>query len=314
LPERMPDGREWPKISIVTPSFNQGQYLEETIRSVLLQGYPNLQYIVMDGGSTDDSPAIIQRYSAWLDRFKIARDGGQTDALNQGFATSDGLLLTFLNSDDLLEKGALARVAEACVVGTKGSISMCVLAGYVQHFSESGNGALGMNESFGAFGAWVDGSAAIHQPGTFWTYDLWQEAGPFPLSMHYAFDRFFFAAIAAFEPTFIHLPNGIARFRVHSESKSVTAQQMFAREWKKNVPDLLRRAPRRAIARAGKAIRDWRALDVAGSLLSDRSALSGAVSALSAVISHPSILRSRPFWGAMRLFLGAKRSRDESKI
>jgi cellulose synthase/poly-beta-1,6-N-acetylglucosamine synthase-like glycosyltransferase len=83
-PPSMADGKDWERITIVTPSFNQGAFIEETIRSVLLQGYPNLEYIVMDGGSTDNSVQIIKKYSPWLNYWVSEPDGGQSDAINRG--------------------------------------------------------------------------------------------------------------------------------------------------------------------------------------------------------------------------------------
>jgi hypothetical protein len=103
----------WPRISIVTPSYNQGRFIEETIRSVLLQGYPNLEYIVMDGGSTDESPAVIQKYAAWIDYWVSQPDKGQSDAISQGFARATGDVIAWLNSDDLYLPGALAAVGTA---------------------------------------------------------------------------------------------------------------------------------------------------------------------------------------------------------
>lgn len=100
LPETMPDGRPWSRITIVTPSYNQGQFIEETIRSVLLQGYPNLEYFIFDGGSTDESVEIIRKYEPWLSYWVSERDKGQSDAINKGFARSTGEILAWLNSDD----------------------------------------------------------------------------------------------------------------------------------------------------------------------------------------------------------------------
>ncbi len=103
-----PAGREWPRITIVTPSFNQGAFIEETIRSVLLQGYPDLEYIVMDGGSTDHSGEIIEKYSSWLSYWVSEPDGGQSNAINRGLMMGSGTFATWINSDDMLCRNALA--------------------------------------------------------------------------------------------------------------------------------------------------------------------------------------------------------------
>src|SRR5881394_195745 len=100
-----------PKISIVTPSFNQGQFLEETILSVLDQNYPDLEYVVIDGGSTDGSADIIRRYASRLSSWCSERDEGQSHAIAKGFARCSGEILGWLNSDDVLLPGALAEVA-----------------------------------------------------------------------------------------------------------------------------------------------------------------------------------------------------------
>jgi len=101
----------WPRISIVTPSYNQGKYLEETIRSVLLQDYPNLEYIVIDGGSTDMSVEIIEKYSPWLTYWVSEKDRGQGHAINKGFERCTGDIITFLSSDDMYLPGAFASMA-----------------------------------------------------------------------------------------------------------------------------------------------------------------------------------------------------------
>lgn len=115
LPPTMPDGKPWPKISIVTPSYNQGQFIEETIRSVLLQNYPNLEYFIIDGKSTDESVEIIKKYEPWLTYWVSEKDRGQSDALMKGFRLATGELYAWLNSDDYYLPVALKVFAEAYV-------------------------------------------------------------------------------------------------------------------------------------------------------------------------------------------------------
>jgi len=115
LLDTMPDGSPWPRVSIVTPSFNQGQFIEETIRSVLLQGYPNLEYTIIDGGSTDGSTDVIRKYEQWLAYWVSEPDRGQAHAINKGWERAHGEILAYLNSDDLLAPGALRCVAETCL-------------------------------------------------------------------------------------------------------------------------------------------------------------------------------------------------------
>jgi glycosyltransferase involved in cell wall biosynthesis len=107
LPQRMADGSEWPRISIVTPSYNQGQFIEETIRSVLLQGYPNIEYIIIDGGSNDNSLEIIKKYEQHLTYWISEQDQGQSHAINKGWQKSTGDYLAWMNSDDCYLANAL---------------------------------------------------------------------------------------------------------------------------------------------------------------------------------------------------------------
>lgn len=135
LPDQMPDGNPWPRISIVTPSYNQGQFIEETIRSVLLQGYPDLEYIVMDGGSTDGTVEIIKRYERWIAHWVSERDGGQAQAINKGFGIASGIVFAWINSDDYYFPDSFYVVAEKYVANGNDKI----LIGYGDVIDYQGN-------------------------------------------------------------------------------------------------------------------------------------------------------------------------------
>src|SRR5262245_35427784 len=111
LAEAMPDGSPWPRVTVVTPSFNQARFVEATLRSILLQGYPNLELLVMDGGSKDGSVEIIKKYEPWLTHWVSEPDGGQSAAINRGLRRGSGAFATWINSDDMLERNALTNHA-----------------------------------------------------------------------------------------------------------------------------------------------------------------------------------------------------------
>jgi glycosyltransferase involved in cell wall biosynthesis len=133
LPETTPDGQKWPRITVITPSFNQGRFIEETIRSILLQGYPNLEYFILDGGSTDNSVEVIKKYSPWISFWVSERDSGQSAAINRGLRIGSGQYATWICSDDLLCKNAFTNHFQ-----TKAFAADVIYIGDCIHIDEAG--------------------------------------------------------------------------------------------------------------------------------------------------------------------------------
>ena len=180
-----PEPRAWPRISVVTVSFQQARFLEACLRSVLDQGYPDLEYIVVDGGSTDGSRAILERYRGRISRLVIEPDGGQSEALNKGLSLATGDILTWVCSDDCLEPGALFAVARAFAASgadmVAGGCRLLEEDGATAGIHHSGFVA-GLTQplSFGDLasfaGAWQRG-LYFYQPEVFFTRDIWERAG-----------------------------------------------------------------------------------------------------------------------------------------
>ncbi|HUO85570.1 MAG TPA: glycosyltransferase family 2 protein, partial [Thermoanaerobaculia bacterium] len=169
-----------PKMTIVTPSFNQGEYLEETIRSVLDQGYPDLEYFVVDGGSTDGSVDVIRRYADRIDWWVSEPDAGQTAAINKGFARASGEIVAWLNSDDTYLPGALETVARLFERHRPGMVH-----GAVRLFGEGREPGEGppREASRGRFLA-----GAVIQPSSFFSRNVFDEQGLLDASLHFTMD------------------------------------------------------------------------------------------------------------------------------
>ncbi len=230
LPEVMPSGRPWPKISIVTVSFNHGQFIEETIRSVLGQGYPNLEYIVIDGGSTDETRSILSRYDSELSYWVSEPDSGQSNALNKGFSRATGDILAWLNSDDRYLPHTLARVAIAfetyqtdIVVGGCQLIQDYRDTPYKTHRSKFPVGQkvpLPLEDLLDIENCWHRGEF-FYQPEVFWTQDLWQRSGgQLDEGLFYSMDYDLWVRMAQQGATLVHSPDALALYRVHSDQKT----------------------------------------------------------------------------------------------
>lgn len=217
-----------PLVSIITPSYNQAQYLEETIRSVLGQDYQNLEYIIIDGGSNDGSPEIIQRYSDRLAYWVSETDQGQTDAINKGFARASGQILAWINSDDTYLPNAVSEAVE--FLGTYPQAGL--VYGDANLIDSNG-------EVIGKFPARQTdytrlrrGYVHIPQQAAFFRADVWRQVGPLDPSFYFAMDYDLWVRISRSAPIYYH-PRLWANFRLHGSGKSVVED---SRCW----PEMLR--------------------------------------------------------------------------
>lgn len=217
-------------MSIITPSFNQGEYLEETIRSVLLQRYPNLEYLIIDGGSSDNSIEIIRKYEPWLAYWVSEPDQGQADAINKGMRRSTGEYLGWLNSDDLLYPSAIRWVVEVF----RDDKDTELIYGDVEQGQTGQHGAkllLGEQLEFGTMLRTL--RVPIPQQGSLWRRSVIERIGPLDPRWQVVLDREFFTR-AAERCCIRYRPGALGFFRNHEQSKSISQK----RRWLTELPQM----------------------------------------------------------------------------
>jgi glycosyltransferase involved in cell wall biosynthesis len=221
------------KISIITPSYNQGQFIEETIISVLDQKYPNLEYIIIDGGSTDNSVSIIKKYERFLKFWVSEPDNGQTHAINKGLKYCTGSIFNWLNSDDYLEPHSLHRINEAF-----SDINVQMVAGVVRNFSDT-NEEFIQNQKLSADGlmCWKEGVKFV-QPGVWLRKELIEMCGGIDEQYHYSFDWDLYIRYLYFFPVVSEIPDLLVHFRLHEQSKTQSLIERFETEQRKIIEKL----------------------------------------------------------------------------
>jgi len=232
----------WPKISVITPSYNQGEYIEETIRSVLLQGYPNLEYIIIDGGSTDNTVEIIKKYEPWLSYWVSEKDEGQADAINKGFNIATGEVESYLNSDDLYLPGTLFKVAETFRnQQTKWVTAAC------NYFEDDIKNPISVNiPKQTSFKDYILLEQNNPQPSTFWLSSARKEVG-FDKDYFFCIDFAFFCKLIDRYGFPEICDDTWSAFRKHSEAKSsrfkytrLKEVEEITKKWSKNFSILTR--------------------------------------------------------------------------
>jgi glycosyltransferase involved in cell wall biosynthesis len=255
VPAALPSGRPWPKISVVTVTLNQGAYLEQTLRSVLLQGYPNLEYIVIDGGSTDNTPTILKRYREELAQCVTGKDKGQADALNKGFRLATGDIMTWLNSDDYYQPWTLWRVAIAfdtygadIVAGGCALVKGDVNRPFRIHHNAMPFGRvvpLPLDRLLDIDGSWQKGDF-FYQPEVFFSRDIWERSGSrVDEDLYYSMDYELWVRLAMNGGRIVHIPDTLTFFRYHESQKTSGEELPFLPELRQ-VNARLRKALKRS--------------------------------------------------------------------
>jgi glycosyltransferase involved in cell wall biosynthesis len=223
-----PGNIQWPRISIITPSYNQGSFIEETMRSILDQGYPNLEYIVIDGGSTDESVELIEQYADRLAYWVSEPDRGQSHAINKGAERATGEIMQWINSDDVLMPGALEKVAKQFMQDP----STTLVAGKTLKFGDGKKEQLVPRakhhqdfEEF-LFQAW------FMQPSCFFRGDVFKALMPLNEALHYTMDTDLFVRyfLRYGRENIVELDDVLVRFRMHDDSKTFSSQLDFYSE------------------------------------------------------------------------------------
>lgn len=242
LPQKLAkDSGNYPKISIITPCFNSENYLEETIRSVILQEYPNLEYIIVDGGSKDTTIDIIKRYEPWISYWVSEADSGQSEAINKGIHRATGEWVAWINADDLYFPDTFKTIA-GIIKKNKTTSWVVGSTVYIDNdFNKIGEfipelyTANGRDKKYQR-GEWLDfvctkrSGIALSQPASFWRREAVVKAGYIDETLQYAMDHELYGRLAyqGFRPVLHKKP--LACFRIHDQQKSTNYPVAFWEE------------------------------------------------------------------------------------
>jgi glycosyltransferase involved in cell wall biosynthesis len=223
----------YPKISIVTPSFNQGHFIEETILSILNQNYPNLEYVIIDGGSTDNTVEIINKYEKHLKYWVSEKDSGQANAINKGLKYCTGEIFNWLNSDDYVEAHSLYKIANAFE-----DEKVQMVAGKVRNFTTSTEELI-QNQNLSADGlmCWKPNVRFV-QPGVWMKRELIQKCGGIDENFHFAFDWDLYIRYLYNFPNVKEISELLVHFRLHEQSKTQSLGDRFSVEERKIIEKL----------------------------------------------------------------------------
>ncbi|MBM3179754.1 MAG: glycosyltransferase [Chloroflexi bacterium] len=207
-----------PLVSIITPSFNQAQFLEETIQSVLGQDYPQIEYIIVDGGSTDGSVDMIKKHAGRLAWWVSEQDQGQTDAINKGFAHSKGEVLAWINSDDTYNPCAVGQAVKYLIENP----DVAMVYADCNFINEAGQVVGKFNSKQTDYRRLRAGYVHIPQQTMFFRAKYWQELGPLDPSFYFAMDYDLWTRIASKAPIKYLAGQTWANFRIHDLGKTTT--------------------------------------------------------------------------------------------
>lgn len=233
-----PDQGVMPRVSVITPSFNQAAFLEKTIRSVLLQGYENLEYIVIDGGSTDGSKEIISHYSNCLSWWESGPDRGQCHAINKGLARATGEILCWLNSDDYFLPGALETAGRTLAAET----CKQALVGHVLKVFTTDCGQIGLRPATTLKGCFEGRRRLLeiwkpyqmHQAAIFWRRELTEQVGLLDEQLNLVMDFDYWARMSRYAD-FVNIDQVLAACHYHSRAKTGDGYAEYHRALRRRV-------------------------------------------------------------------------------
>ncbi|TWU15236.1 glycosyltransferase family 2 protein [Allorhodopirellula heiligendammensis] len=301
----------WPRITVVTPSFNQGAFLEETIRSVLLQNYPNLEYIVVDGGSTDGSGEVLDHYADHISQVIREPDDGQSDAICKGLDRATGELFNWINSDDRLAPGTLCELAQR-FDGSYDLYAFNVAVEDAQGQPPTNGDATMVNRNLSAIAMLRCDRYSFSQPGLWFRMSMLRGCGGIDRSLNYGFDWDLIVRYLSEHSRVQYTPSVGAMFRLHDQSKTMVetskanaAENRFQQENERIRDKLERRLPPRlaAASKLGRRREPWNQylIDVLDDF--ERSPMAAACEIVREIVADPRTRASQRAFGSVARLL-----------